>query len=265
MARFFFIALAIFLSSHASRATADDILTIGNSLTADALVLSLEGRVFHSFYCGQNLQFAHDNPDSNCSGLPWDSLITQREYDWVTVQPFTGTTLQQDIDVISTLMELQPNANFVLHAGWTPEATFLDDFSAGNPDDTYRPSPEYLADLLAALQEIDPDRTFTQTRTNELLFNISQDIENGIGPFDELSDLYRDPIHFNDTGRYLAHNALRTALGQPLAERADLDPIETAYLDSQIVALTAVPEPSSLFGLVACVLLFSSRRSRQEI
>jgi hypothetical protein len=50
-----------------------------------------------------------------------------------------------------------------------------------------------------------------------------------------MSELYRDAIHLNQTGRYVAHNAVRLALGQSInADWFDLEPATRRYLDRKL-------------------------------
>jgi hypothetical protein len=61
-----------------------------------------------------------------------------------------------------------------------------------------------------------PDREIRCTRAQDLLDQVARDIESGEAPFQEIEEVYRDAIHMNVvTGRYLMHNAMRHAMGQP--------------------------------------------------
>jgi len=222
--------------------------------------------VHHHIYCSKNLQYIFDNPNDHCSpnSIPWTTALTTTQYDWISVQPFAGTTLQQDVDVISVFMALQPNAKFVLHAGWTAEATFADDYTAGNPDDMARPSPEYLTALRDELLLVDPTRKIRQTRSNDYLYRVYQDIQDGVAPFDSFSEMYRDSIHMHaQTGQYLMHNALRQAIDQPTSDEGfDVDPEAQAYFDDLLLEFAPVPEPGSAIALIACGFAVMARRRR---
>lgn len=228
--------------------------TIGNSLTNDMRPQLLDQSQWHIF-CSKNLDFIFNNPDGNCvqTSTPWPEAFQDFNFEYVVVQPFDGTTLTQDANIISAWMQLQPEATFVIHSGWTQSSTFPEDYLAGNPDNTMRPSPEYVNDLIAQLKLIFPNRPIVQTHANDLLFSVWLDVQqaNAPGirdvlfrnfgtnhepiewpfeiqhaeaeielPFDEFSDIYRDFIHMDlQTGRYLMHNALRYAVRQPLFPR----------------------------------------------
>lgn len=246
---------------------ADLIYTIGNSLTYDTRPQLLDGDVDWHIYCAKNLQYIFNNPDGHCvsSSTPWTTALVENQYDWITVQPHAGTTLSQDIAVISHWMAMQPDANFVIHTAWTRYTTFPNDYQKGNPDNKMRPSPEYYDALIEGLNDIYPHRKIGKTRTNEMLFSIWTDIQNGIGPFDSLSDLYRDEVHMGyHTGRYLAHNSLRLAIGQEISANGfNVDPEIKAYLDGKLAAFS-VPEPGTQVLLVSAIagLVMQRRRRR---
>ncbi|MEM9482458.1 MAG: hypothetical protein AAGA83_02085 [Cyanobacteria bacterium P01_F01_bin.116] len=83
-------------------AIAASIYTIGNSLTNDTLPQTYAND-WHIF-CDRNLQFIQQNANGHCvpDSLPWDVALTQNDYDYITVQPYTGTTLSQDVSIISS-------------------------------------------------------------------------------------------------------------------------------------------------------------------
>jgi hypothetical protein len=106
-------------------------------------------------------------------------------------------------------------------------------------------SPAYLDAVLAKLRELHPGRIFRQTRAQDLLARVADDIAAKKAPFSRLEDLYRDDIHLNVvTGRYLMHNAMRHALGQPRSV-AGFETIHSpvkAYLDA---VLDTLPPPAT--------------------
>jgi hypothetical protein len=107
-------------------------------------------------------------------------------------------------------------------------------------------SPAYLEAVLAKLRELHPGRIFRQTRAQDLLTRVADDIAAKKAPFSRLEDLYRDDIHLNVvTGRYLMHNAMRHALGQPrsvVGFETIPSPVKT-YLD---VVLDTLPPPGTV-------------------
>lgn len=242
----------------------DTIFAVGNSLTWDTKPQDLDGDVDYHIFCGRNLQYIYDNPLNHCvdTSTPWTVALQETQYDWLVVQPFAGTTLQQDADIIESWLRLQPTAKLVIHPGWTKFATFPDDYRAGNADNKMRPSPAYINALVEELRVRDPGRDIRTTRSHDLLFSVWEDTQNGVGPFGSLEDLYRDDIHMgHNSGRYLMHNALRRALGQPISGRGfTTSPELRAYFDQK---LTAIPEPSVLpVGLGLLLAGYSARRRR---
>ena len=107
----------------ATSVLSQSLFSIGNSLTFDAL-RNFEGSYDHTINCNQNLDRIFNNPDQTClpqltGARPWDEAFENENYDFVTVQPFAGTSLSQDVAAISEWMRLQPDATFIIHTGWT--------------------------------------------------------------------------------------------------------------------------------------------------
>lgn len=258
------VVLILFLAVSES-VFGDAIFTIGNSLTWDTKPASLDGDVDYHIYCNRNLKYIHDNPQSHCisSSTPWTTALSTKQYDWISVQPFSGTTLDEDVSIISGWMAMQPEAKLVIHPGWSAFSVFPTAYEAGNPDDMMRPSPEYVSDLIARLNLVEPLREIRSTRTNDLLYSIWQDTEAGIGPFSSMDELARDQIHMGyNTGRYLAHNALRLAIDQPISESSfTIDAKFKSYFDAK---LTGVPEPASMCFFASAVLVLAANRRRQR-
>ena len=96
-------------------------------------------------------------------------------------------------------------------------------------------SPAYLDTLVKELKRRHPGRKFRQTHAQDLLAKIAADIARGKAPWKDITEIYRDAIHMNTvTGRYLMHNAMRHALGQPRSAEGfqKLDSKLKAYFDS---------------------------------
>lgn len=251
----FSLILASFLFSPCQ---ADGIFQIGNSLSWDTRPGDRDGLNEWHIFCNRNLQFIYDNPTGHCinSSIPWTVALAENSYEFVIVQPFVGTTLEQDRAIIAEWMQMQPDATFVIHPGWTTFRTFANDYVSQN-DGMMKPSVAYIDDLISALPS---DRNILSTRSHDVLFDIHQDIEAGTAPFSQLSDLYRDDIHMSwNVGRYLMHNVTRKAMGQPINDDDfNLDANIRSYLKSKI---RAIPEPmtSTMLG-VTCALIALRRR-----
>ncbi|MEM9413319.1 MAG: hypothetical protein AAGA30_19580, partial [Planctomycetota bacterium] len=166
-----------------------DVYLIGNSLTNDTLPHLIDNSRWHIF-CNRNLEYIFNEPNGHCVGssIAWPEALMDLEFRYVTVQPFGGTTLTEDRDIISTWMFLQPNAGFVVHSGWSTQATFPTVYQSGNIDDRMKASPEYMSDLVNSLREIHPERLIVETRANDLLYSVWLDILDSQltdGPFDD--------------------------------------------------------------------------------
>lgn len=240
---------------------AESIYCIGNSLTLDCEFQLLDGTVGYNINSGTTLQYAYDHttaeatsPDSG----PWRQAFAAKQYDYITVQPSPGTTLDQDATVIAAWMALEPNAKFVLHTGWAHDSIFETEYHGGNPNDYCNRSPEYMNDLIAEVAQR-TGRTMVSTRANDALDMIYHDIQNGIGPFADFSDIYRDDTHLNITGQFLAHDLMRQAIGEPLISFNDPNfaGVPAGTKDYLVGIVHAVPEPSSVallaFGLSGIV------------
>lgn len=210
---------------------------IGNSLTWDAAPSQLEGYVRWHVDCGKSLPFLQAHPERPCvtSSRVWPEALTTAQYDVISVQPHYGSTLAEDVEVISEWVRMQPRAVFVIHTGWARHRDLEAEWADADAAGPLTHSPAYFTALLAELRRRFPDREFRRTVCQDLLHRIHEDIAAGRAPWKQLSELYRDDIHLTlGPGRYLMHNALRAALGQPRSAAGfpDLDPEQKAYLDA---------------------------------
>lgn len=253
--------------------SADLIYAIGNSLTQDAQPLRLDGQIQNAIHCSQNLQQIWDDPAGFCGNTTtrWDTALVQNQYDFVTVQPFYGTSLAQDSQIIRDWMAMQPDAQFVIHTGWSWHANFAAEYYGTFNDDMMRANPDYFSDLIADI-ESQTGRQVINDHMIDVLATIYEDIQLGQAPYGQFNELFRDWVHMSlDDGRFLAHNTLRYRLGQPFtADGWDsgtyfVPEDRRLYLQNAIVRTwAAIPEPSiSLVGLLSIGLLpFLSRNRR---
>lgn len=197
---------------------------IGNSLTWDTVPSSLDGEVQWHVDCGKSLPWIYQHPEKPCvkSSVLWPSALKQKQFDVLCVQPHYGSTLDEDVQTIAKWIELQKSAVVVIHSGWSRSVSRAVEYktkfadSPGNPKMVH--CPDYVAALIKELGKRFPKTEFRQTRANELLNQVATDISNGTAPFAKIEDLYRDAIHMKlDSGRYLMHNAMRIAIGQPIS------------------------------------------------
>ncbi len=208
---------------------------IGNSLTWDTVPSRLDGDVQWHVDCGKSLPWMFQNPEEPCvkTSTLWPTALAEKPFDWLSIQVHYGSTLAEDAATISELIALQPAAKVIVHTGWArfaerKEEWAIEDRSAEAP---MKHHLAYFDALLELLKAAHPERSFARTQAMDLLQQVEEDIAAGKAPVADVSELYRDKVHMNVvTGRYLMHNAMRHALGQPRSvvgfER--LDPVETA-------------------------------------
>jgi hypothetical protein len=219
---------------------------IGNSLTWDTVPAWMDGDVQWHVDCGKSLPFMHDNPDEPCvkTSTLWPQALAEKQYDVVSMQSHYGATLDEDVATISKWVDMQPKAEFVIHTGWAHHEKRGTEYASKNISQKMVHSPKYINALLDRLRKKYPGREFRQTHAIDLLARIAADVEAGKAPFKSVSDLHRDKIHVKiDTGRYLMHNCMRHALGQPRSavHYEKLDPKIKEYLDGVLAAVLTPP------------------------
>lgn len=231
---------------------------IGNSLTWDTVPGRLSGDVQWHVDCGVSLLRIRANPDSPCvkSSTLWPNALRDKQYDLVSVQPHYGSTLAQDVETISAWVKLQPEAVFVIHTGWATHAHRADEFADYAVPDQMVHSPGYIRALLGELSRLHPGRELRQTFAQNLLAAVAEDIAAGYAPLKDVVELYRDPIHLtHEHGRYLAHNAMRHALGQPpsAAGFEKAEPELKRYLDGVLSLLKTAPADKTLLTQILSI------------
>ncbi len=219
---------------------------IGNSLTWDTVPMRLTGDVQWHVDCGVSLPHIHAHPEKPCvkESTIWTQALREKQYGFLSVQPHYGSTLAEDVETISSWMKLQPKAILVIHSGWAFHAQRASEFGSLAQSSSMSHSPSYLRALIAELRRLHPDREIRQTLAQNLLAQIAEDIDAGRAPFKSVTELYRDAIHMtHDHGKYLMHNAMRRALGQPLSAAGfeNLNPEIKRYLDG-LLSLRTVTE-----------------------
>ncbi len=228
---------------------------IGNSLTWDTVPGLLSGDVQWHVDCGKSLPFLQANPGKPCvkTSTLWPAAFKGKQYDVISVQPHYGSTLTQDVETISVWMKMQPEAVFVIHSGWAHHATREEEFANPDPTEKMQYSPAYYRALVAELRRLHPGRTVRQTRAIHLLAQIAGDIAAKKAPFDDITELHRDVIHMkHESGKYLMHNAMRHALGQPLSAAGfkTMDMNVRQYLDSVLALLRVQPADKKLLNQI---------------
>lgn len=237
-----FLVLLVVAAAPADESSVQRCYLIGNSLTWDTVPGRLSGDVQWHVDCGVNLEFIHAHPEKPCvkDSTLWPTALRDKQYNVVSVQPHYGATLAQDVETISAWMKLQPNAVFVIHSGWAFHAQRAGELESYAPPTQMTHSPGYLRALVAELRRLHPGRELRQTFAQNLLAQIAEDIAANRAPLKDVAELYRDSIHMtHDHGKYLMHNAMRRALGQPLSAAGfeQLDPVIKKYLDGVLALL----------------------------
>lgn len=229
--------------SDAQVPTAPKVYLIGNSLTWDTLPGLLAGDVQWHVDCGKNLKFIYDHPEAPCvkTSTLWPAALQGKQYDFLSVQPHFGTSLEEDVRVISAWLEMQSAATLVLHTGWNRSAEFEASFHAEADGRQMVHAPPYFDALMAKLGECHPKRIIRSTHAMHTLDEIYHEIESGQAPFKHFEELYRDSIHMTtQAGRYLMHNLMRIALQQPLSDQGfQIDAPQKDYLTLKLRALQA--------------------------
>lgn len=218
--------------------TPSKIFLIGNSLTWDTLPGLLKGDVQWHVDCGKNLKFIFENPQNPCvkTSTLWPDALANKQYDVLCVQPHFGTSLDDDVHVISKWLDYQPQAKLVIHTGWNRSADFERDYHAATDGKQMIHAPKYFEQLTSSVREKHPQRSIRTTAAIQTLDQIWHDIHNSQAPFKSFEELYRDNIHMTtQAGRYLMHNLMRIALEQPCSSQGfQLEPAVQDYLDSKL-------------------------------
>ncbi|MEN9573237.1 MAG: hypothetical protein RL514_1092 [Verrucomicrobiota bacterium] len=214
---------------------------IGNSLTWDTLPERLDGDVQWHVDCGTPLPVIHQRPDKPCvtNSTLWPKALKAKQYDLLSIQPHYGD-FAENVAVISQWIATQPKAVIIIHTGWAKHAERVEEYALTEMSGPLKHSPAHLQALLAELRRRHPGREIRQTHAQELLEHIARDIAAKRAPFGNLQELYRDEIHLQvGPGRYLMHNAMRRALGQPPSAKGfeKLDAELKRYLDQVLATL----------------------------
>lgn len=234
-----FIALVVSLSS-AGAEDARSAYLIGNSLTWDTQPSLMDGDVQWHVDCGKPLPYIFEHPEEPCvkTSTLWPQALKEKQYDVISVQSHYGATLEEDATVISHWMEMQPKAEFVIHTGWSRSVSRADEFASTETGGPMTHSVAYIDALINLLKRTQPGRVVRRTQCMDALAWIAEDIAAGKAPLESVEGLYRDAIHMNtQTGRYMMHNLMRSALGQGASVKGfeKIEPAMKDYLDTVLV------------------------------
>ncbi len=151
---------------------------IGNSLTWDTVPSQLDGDVQWHVDCGKSLPYIYAHPEKPCvkSSTLWPKALKETQYDYLVVQPHYGSTLAEDVEVISRWARQQPHATLVIHTGWARQESRAQEYATKSASGKMQHSPRYFRQLIRQLQQRFPDREIRQTHAIDLLDRIAQDI-----------------------------------------------------------------------------------------
>lgn len=207
----------------ATEAAQIKIYLIGNSLTWDTVPSQLGATVHWHVDCGKSLKYIFEHPEKPCvsSSRLWPTVLKSEKYDLISVQPHYGTTVEEDLVVISKWIKMQPQATFIIHTGWARSASLVDEYENGESQEKLTHSSAYFDELLSQLRAKHPQTEFRTTHAMRLLIELKKEIDAGNTALTSIEEIYRDAIHMTTTsGRYMMHNAVRETLGQPRATQS---------------------------------------------
>jgi hypothetical protein len=302
------IALSVLLFC-ANAAMGANFYHIGNSLTVDALGYEyLASQAGLPLSYGQHIRggkslpaiaaepFVNDVSDPTYSnfgtaldGFTWDS---------VTLQPFYNGTLGQDeatINAMITQTRNRPaNANtaFYIYAAWPGRpntGTFADNWLLPSTNDDTQGtilSRDYFDKLITRVRASQPagSEPIRMIPVGEVVYELEKKILNDEIPgLTSAADLYRDDVHFNNVGHYIAaetffavlfktdpRGASLPALGfGAIEDWPEITPAMASSIQDTVWdvvthnSFTAVPEPASLGLLAAAGAILIGRRRRR--
>lgn len=230
--------LVFILLAFCQAARADSLYQIGNSFTLDSgpnaiaamsqsAGLTLE--VGYHVRCGSSLPGIVGNAESTCvapaeSGR-FSQALPNNAWDHLAIQSFPGSTLGQDIDAYLELVDLarQNPANaqtrLYLYQSWpefSPGADSWADWESPVTDSPGQPSVrrrDYYALLNDKLEG--QGLSVTTIPQAEVLFRVREEIALGNVPgFVNIQQFYRDSLHMNEYGKFLAGTTVLTTILQ---------------------------------------------------
>ena len=233
------------LDSTACTPSAGGVYVLGSSYSWGAQPYDLDNDPEWHIFCAKSLDYIFHNPYGHCvqSSTPWPETLRPpaQTYDYISFQPVKGmgVTQQQDVDHITYWLSEQPACTVALiHGSWPRPADWEVELHDPNADHTFsNHSAAYFYELKAALERINPQRTFVLTRVNEMLDFVFHDPRAPIS-FEALFEDSAGHVS-HGYGRYLLHNAFRQAMGQQTGIDNTVDGIDRVaqdYLD-EIVEL----------------------------
>lgn len=274
MTRSFFLAVALSGSVLAmtGRATTQTLYMIGNSLTWDSRPRALgqladtiggELEVGYHILTASTLPTISENPDTTSEQVPASSYGPLSEalptYAWDAVSmqmhPRKGATLATETSAIETIVgyaQANPdNADtlFYLFQPWPATwqwGEWLEPVSTA-PDAQATARHDYAYLLLDRVRGEMPSNDFLLIPTGDVFFELDQRMQAGQVPgFSSITQLYRNSVHLNATGQYVAAMTfLAAVLGS--------DPTGPLPTEGQFSASTTLDDDALRTALQAAV------------
>jgi hypothetical protein len=275
---------------------------IGNSLTVDANPWTLNQvapgglSVGSHIRCGSSMDGIWSNPGDTCltSPAPWGTFsnaLPNFAWNYVTIQSYYGDTLNGASGVVTRVNDFinlartnpaNAGTRFFLYSAWP--ATSADYSAAWGAPYTGAAGSEMTRDFFwqaSAQLQSQHGGSFALIPVGDVVAELDQRMRNSLVPgFTSAADLYRDSIHFNEYGQYVAfltHYATMfqtSPVGLPVPSvftqgSAVFSPAlvqefqETVWAVVSTHPYTNVPEPGAiaLIGLAIPALLARRRAS----
>lgn len=278
-----------------------NVYSIGNSLTVDLrasggleFFASAEGRpVVHGYHvrCGSSLTGIVANITQTCvAPLGFGSLTeafaaeATSTIDVVTLQPFYGATIRQEVAAARTIIdairasEAGRDARILIYATWPSQSdgplhetwTTVD----VSLDSDFQPSERSYAIFLDAVREFEPQASLIPAGHAWVAIAEASETPGSFAGVSGMSDLYRDDVHASNLGRYVAGVAAYSALFAGAVTTAAVpwqyslngfgtapDPADLSSIhDITWQTVQAVPEPSPcLAGIMIVTGVIAAR------
>jgi len=233
-----FLLLSTVLAA-SSPAKANTTYHVGNSLTWDAigglrltsLAEAASSPIHHHYHirCGRPLAYIFANPTDVCVPATlhgeWVLAFPTQSYDSVTFQPFSGASVIDEwtaFNELSQELRSNPNNRFTrvyLYQAFPPQASATAYMDAWTRD---FPGPDAEFEYSRAVFDWMYQRWDSATIQRPYLIPLGEvllkvDLMARAGAIPEISsaaDLYRDALHLNNVGRYVASMTFLTVLSR---------------------------------------------------
>lgn len=163
--------------------------------------------------CGQSLATIAEYPTETCEVStdtgPLAEALPSDLWDVVTAQPYPGgnSTLLSDETVIADIAaSIRSDASLFVLTGWPGHSNYRDVWDSSVADTDATPTTHSRAYFDLLMQRLDTKGVESQLiPTGEVLYRLDGYLREGrIEGMASVSDLYRDQIHLNNIGQWVA-------------------------------------------------------------